>query len=131
MFQCVKRSRPKEIIAIGGRYDALLQHFALPAFDGQRRPVYAVGMAIAMDWLAYLVGSFEKEARRTQEKLQQTLAPSRCDAYVTSFAPAEHFEQRVEIAGELWKAGISADLHYEDTRTTEEVTADCQDQNIP
>lgn len=131
MFQCVKRSRPKEIIAIGGRYDALLQHFALPAFDGQRRPVYAVGMAIAMDWLSYLVGSFEKEARRTQEKLQQTLAPSRCDAYVTSFAPAEHFEQRVEIAGELWKAGISADLHYQDTRTTEEVTADCQDQNIP
>lgn len=131
MFQCVKRNRPKEIIAIGGRYDALLQHFALPAFDGQRRPVYAVGMAIAMDWLAHLVGTFEKEARRTQEKLQQTLAPSRCDAYVTSFAPAEHFEQRVEIAGELWKAGISADLHYEDSRTTEEVTADCQDQNIP
>lgn len=132
MFQCVKRSQPKEVIAIGGRYDSLLPHFSLPTSGMQHhRPIYAVGMTLAMDRLGMIVGSFEKEvSRKAPERLYATLAPSRCDAYVASFSVEEQFIQRIEIAGELWKAGIAADLQYEDFRPIEQVTADCQDQNI-
>jgi translation initiation factor 2-alpha kinase 4 len=56
-------------------------------------------------------------------------SPSRCDVYVASFGPHQ-LNLRLDVCGELWRAGISADLQYDDDRTLEDVVLDCQAQNI-
>jgi hypothetical protein len=37
---------------------------------------------------------------------------------------------RLDVIGDLWKAGIASDLQYDDHRVMEEITADCLGQNI-
>lgn len=53
----------------------------------------------------------------------------RCDVYVTATGQAD-LEVRLGIVGELWRAGVRADLQYDDGRPLEDVTQECLDQNI-
>lgn len=43
IFQCVRKGKLGEVVAFGGRYDSLLDHFKEPA--RQSRKVYGVGMS--------------------------------------------------------------------------------------
>ena len=86
--------------------------------------------------IAYHVGRYESAvSKRMMSKEAETersfgyWSPSRCDVYVASFGPRQ-LESRLDICGELWRAGISADLQYDDDRTLEDVVLDCQAQNI-
>jgi translation initiation factor 2-alpha kinase 4 len=49
MFECVRRSKQREVVAFGGRYDSLLEHFKEPAQQSQSRRVFGVGMSIAVE----------------------------------------------------------------------------------
>lgn len=53
----------------------------------------------------------------------------RCDVYVATF-PGVDIEARLALVGELWKAGIRADLQYDDGRSQDEVIEECKEQNI-
>lgn len=54
----------------------------------------------------------------------------RCDVYVAAGAQVD-LSVRMKLIAELWRSGISADLQYDDTRTLEEVTTECEDQSTP
>ena len=57
-------------------------------------------------------------------------SPRRCDVYVVSFNPG-HFNDRLEVAGLLWKNGISADVMYESGLTgNEDQMALCDDEGV-
>ncbi|KIY32862.1 PEK/GCN2 protein kinase [Cryptococcus gattii E566] len=136
MFECVKKGKQKDVVAYGGRYDSLLEHFKQPAMHSQSRRVFGVGMSIAVDQLARIVSRYESSlSRRLMEKPNEDersfgyWSPARCDVYVASF-PQVDLAHRLQIIGELWRAGIRADFQYDDGRSLEEVTQECQDQNI-
>ncbi|OXG72558.1 eukaryotic translation initiation factor 2-alpha kinase [Cryptococcus neoformans Gb118] len=136
MFECVRKGKQKEVVAYGGRYDSLLEHFKQPAMHSQSRRVFGVGMSIAVDQLARTVSRYESSlSRRLMEKPNEDersfgyWSPARCDVYVASF-PQVDLAHRLQIIGELWRAGIRADFQYDDGRSLEEVAQECQDQNI-
>nr|ODN99778.1 PEK/GCN2 protein kinase [Cryptococcus depauperatus CBS 7855] len=136
MFECVKKGKQKEMVAYGGRYDSLLEHFRQPVTQSQSQRVFGVGMSIAVDHLARVVSRYESSlSRRLMEKPNEDersfghWSPARCDVYVAAF-PQVDISVRLQIIGELWRAGIRADFQYDDDRNVEEVTQECQDQNI-
>ncbi|ODN77808.1 hypothetical protein L202_04931 [Cryptococcus amylolentus CBS 6039] len=136
MFECVRRGKQKEVVAYGGRYDSLLEHFKQPAIHSQTRRVYGVGMSIAVDQIARVVSRYESSlSRRLMEKPNEDersfgyWSPARCDVYVAAF-PQVDITVRLQVTGELWRAGIRADFQYDDDRSLDEVTQECQDQNI-
>ncbi|WRT70924.1 uncharacterized protein IL334_007923 [Kwoniella shivajii] len=136
MFECVRRGKQKEVIAYGGRYDSLLEHFKQPAMHSQSRRVFGVGMTIAVDQLARIVSKYESSlSRRLMEKPNEDersfgyWSPARCDVYVAAF-PHVDLSVRLNVIGELWRAGIRADLQYDDDRSVEDVALECQEQNI-
>ncbi|WWC65005.1 uncharacterized protein I303_107619 [Kwoniella dejecticola CBS 10117] len=136
MFECVRRGKQKEVVAYGGRYDSLLEHFKQPAMHSQSRRVFGVGMTIAVDQLARIVSKYESSlSRRLMEKPNEDersfgyWSPARCDVYVAAF-PHVDLSVRLSVIGELWRAGIRADLQYDDERSVEDVALECQEQNI-
>nr|XP_019050908.1 PEK/GCN2 protein kinase [Kwoniella bestiolae CBS 10118]OCF29838.1 PEK/GCN2 protein kinase [Kwoniella bestiolae CBS 10118] len=136
MFECVRRGKQKEVVAFGGRYDSLLEHFKQPAMHSQSRRVFGVGMTIAVDQLARIVSKYESSlSRRLMEKPNEDersfgyWSPARCDVYVAAF-PHVDLSVRLNVIGELWRAGIRADLQYDDDRSVEDVALECQEQNI-
>ncbi|OCF45594.1 PEK/GCN2 protein kinase [Kwoniella heveanensis CBS 569] len=136
MFECVRRGKHKEVLAFGGRYDSLLEHFKQPGLHSQSRRVFGVGMTIAVDQLAKIVSKYESSlSQRLMEKTNELersfgyWSPARCDVYVAAF-PQVDLSVRLSVIGELWRAGIKADLQYDDDRTIDEVAQECQDQNI-
>jgi len=52
----------------------------------------------------------------------------RCDAYVANVSQVE-LKDRLSIVAELWRAGIKADLQYDDERTIETLETECLEQN--
>ncbi|WVR08793.1 hypothetical protein IAU60_005851 [Kwoniella sp. DSM 27419] len=136
MFECVKRSKQSEVIAFGGRYDSLLEHFKQPGLHSQSRKVFGVGMTIAVEQLAFTVSRYESNlSKRLMEKANEDersfgyWSPARCDVYVASF-PQVDLSVRLDVIGDLWRAGIRADLQYDDERSIEEVALECKEQNI-
>ncbi|WVF67821.1 hypothetical protein IAT40_002582 [Kwoniella sp. CBS 6097] len=136
MFECVRRGKQKEVIAFGGRYDSLLEHFKQPGLHSQARRVFGVGMTIAVDQLAKIVSKSESsssqrlmERPNEEERSFGYWSPARCDVYVAAF-PQVDISVRLSVIGELWRAGIKADLQYDDERSIDEVAQECQDQNI-
>lgn len=51
MFECVRRDKRRDIIALGGRYDSLLEHFALPKAVREVSKVYGVGLSILVEYV--------------------------------------------------------------------------------
>jgi translation initiation factor 2-alpha kinase 4 len=54
----------------------------------------------------------------------------RCDVYVAAGVQVD-LSARLKIIAELWRNGISADLQYDDDRSLEDVTEECEDQSTP
>ncbi|KAL7420933.1 eukaryotic translation initiation factor 2-alpha kinase [Cryptotrichosporon argae] len=136
MFEVVRRAKQKEIVAFGGRYDSLLEHFKEPAINLQPRKAYGVGMSIAVDQLARMVRKYESalsERLMTKDNEDERSfgfwSPARCDVYVAANSQVD-LAARMGVAGDLWRAGIRADLQYDDRRVLEEVNFECLEQNI-
>lgn len=134
MFECVRRGKHNEVLAFGGRYDSLLEHFKEPA--RQSRKVSGVGMSLNGDQLTRIMAKHEStlsnrlmNKAREEERSFGFLAPSRCDVYVGTF-PQVDISTRLQVVGELWRAGIRADLQYDDSRSETELLQECKEQNI-
>lgn len=75
---------------------------------------------------------------KVPEKSFGLWSPSRCDIYVATFDRERRdrdlvraqLNMRLELVGELWRAGLNADLQYDDDRGLDLVTKDCSDQNV-
>lgn len=52
----------------------------------------------------------------------------RCDVYVAAVAQVD-LAARLSVIGELWRAGIRADLQYDDERSLEEILIECLEQS--
>lgn len=146
MFELVKRGKHGDVLAFGGRYDSLLEHFKEPA--RQSLKVYGVGMSIAVDNLTRTVRKQESlvshrlmTKHREEERSFGLWSPAvschcrcransqRCDVYVATF-PGVDISARLALVGELWNAGVRADLQYDDGRSQDEVIEECKEQNI-
>ena len=123
------------------RYDNLVEHFRLPETNTSVAPkANLVGMHVALEKITYLVGRFESAEGKRLLNLENEdarsfgHAPRRCDVYIGSFGAGSKgsMEDRVEIAGDLWGAGLRADLMYDDglDMALEEVTAECLAQGV-
>lgn len=108
------RGKRRDVLASGGRYDALLKHFASPTLA--HAPAHAVGIQIALGRVALALAKHHElvvngGASFGEERAFGPFTPRRCDVYVAS-APGL-LSTRIEICRELWGANISADLAYE------------------
>jgi translation initiation factor 2-alpha kinase 4 len=128
LFQCTE-SHTRKVLAVGGRYDALIQEWQTKSDKGSTR---AVGFRLNItDLIAYVRGQILPQAAG---KLSRTVtaassaatgsadskALTRCDVLVTSFDPSTLKNSGVEILASLWAAGISAELS-EEFRSLEEL----------
>ncbi|ERF70092.1 hypothetical protein EPUS_00279 [Endocarpon pusillum Z07020] len=112
LFQCLLEGKRKSLLAVGGRYDALIAEHALPTSVEKPR---AVGFHLPWDELNSLMAPDQK---RTSKKFLKAEAsenssswrPSRCDVLVTSFDPSILRTTGIELVQQLWANGISAEL---------------------
>ncbi|KAI1623263.1 eukaryotic translation initiation factor 2-alpha kinase [Exophiala viscosa] len=122
LFQCMDKSF-RRALAVGGRYDALIQEFQTKSERGSTR---SVGFRLnVVDLVAYVRGP--KAAKHTTDARQ---APRCfCDVLVTSFDAATLKSGCVELVSSLWSAGLSAELS-EEFRSLEELERAYKDANF-
>lgn len=110
VFFVVVRARGKrrDILASGGRYDALLKRFSNPALT--RPAAHAVGVQIGLGRIALGLAK-QQEMMGSVDRSMAPFTPRRCDVYVAS--GQDLLSLRMEICRELWAANISADLAYD------------------
>lgn len=113
------------------RYDKLLNEFRTPD-KGKNEPSRAVVLQISVERIAASVLTYHRTSQGIQRepKTFGYWSPRRCDVYVVSFSSG-HFNDRLEVAGLLWKNGISADVMYESGLTgNEDQMALCDDEGV-
>ncbi|KAK4700699.1 eukaryotic translation initiation factor 2-alpha kinase 4, partial [Phenoliferia sp. Uapishka_3] len=128
----------RDVIAAGGRFDDVVSRLAAPDIRHSGRLPHVVGVSISVAKLSLAASesnavtsrkiSAMKEANRTYG----SWAVRRCDVYVVSFAP-NLIERRLDVVKDLWKAGIKADLMYDDdliTLTPEQLVNACRREGI-
>ncbi|KAI9261602.1 kinase-like domain-containing protein [Phascolomyces articulosus] len=130
-------SRKKDVLAVGGRYDVLIQHFAHPSAVANRK-LRAVGVNIAVQKLVRRMDIYQSEqvkhlVKAKNEKLRGygIWAPKQFDVYVASFGKVA-LQERLEIVRDLWSHNIRADFQYDDGNhmTPEELTVRCKKASI-
>ncbi|KAI8390963.1 kinase-like domain-containing protein [Radiomyces spectabilis] len=130
-------SKKKDVLAVGGRYDILIQHFAHPSASANRK-LRAVGVNIAVQKLIRHLDMHQSEqvkylVKAKNERLRSfgVWAPKKSDVYVASFGKVL-IQERLEIVRELWSHGIRADFQYNDgnTLTPEELVTYCKKASI-
>ncbi|SPO23931.1 related to GCN2 - ser/thr protein kinase [Ustilago trichophora] len=135
LFTVVRAGKRRDVVAAGGRYDALLKHFANPS-AASSAPLHGVGVQIAVGKLTLGLSKYQevqvpKLLSRTEEERSFGLyTPRRCDVYVASTPGL--LETRMEICRELWAHNIAADLQYEHATydTPESAAATCRAEGI-
>ncbi|KAI8137092.1 kinase-like domain-containing protein [Fennellomyces sp. T-0311] len=130
-------SRKKDVLAVGGRYDVLIQHFAHPNATANRK-LRAVGVNIAVQKLVRRLDIYQSEqvkylVKAKNEKLRGfgVWAPKQFDVYIASFGKVA-LHERLEIVRDLWNHNIRADFQYDDGNqmTPEELTVRCKKASI-
>ncbi|KAI9264773.1 kinase-like domain-containing protein [Sporodiniella umbellata] len=112
-------SKRKDVLAVGGRYDFLIQHFAHPN-AAVNRQLRAVGVNIAVQKLVRHLDLHQSEQIKhlmkvKDEKMRSfgAWAPKTCDVYVASFGKVL-LQERMDLVNELWSHGIRAQFQYYD-----------------
>ncbi|KAI9015775.1 kinase-like domain-containing protein [Phycomyces nitens] len=112
-------SKKKDVLAVGGRYDTLIQHFS-PPNELTDRKMRGVGVNIAVQKLIRHLDLHQSEQvklllRSKNEKTRSfgMWAPKQCDVYVASFGKIL-LQERLEIVRDLWSHGLRADFQYDD-----------------
>lgn len=130
-------SKRKDVLAVGGRYDWLIQHFAHPNATANRK-LRAVGVNIAIQKLIRHLDMHQSEhvkylMKAKNEKMRSfgLWAPKRCDVYVASFGKVL-IQERLDIVQELWNHGIRAEFQYNDGDflTPEDLVSLCKKASI-
>ncbi|KDO23062.1 PEK/GCN2 protein kinase [Saprolegnia parasitica CBS 223.65] len=114
VFQAVHEhsNHPPETVAEGGRYDAMVARYRLPAARVQMPAVTAVGVRFSIDRIvtSVLNPSATNGAWRHATPL----------ILVCSDSPSDTLLARMQIAAMLWKAGVSAEFWHPDHKDLEE-----------
>ena len=120
LFQCAE-SGTRKVLAVGGRYDALIQEYQTKSDRGSVR---AVGFRLnILDLIGYLRGQgpASKSSKTTASAATESkLLTRRGDILVTSFDSNALKNSCLEVASLLWAAGLSAELS-EEVRSVEEL----------
>jgi translation initiation factor 2-alpha kinase 4 len=121
LFQCMEKVHRK-LLAVGGRYDALIQEYQTKSDKGSTR---AVGFRLnILDLIAYVRGQAkgqkEKAGGRHAGAAETKPLPRYGEILVTSFDPSTLKSACVEVVSSLWAAGLSAELS-EEFRSLEEL----------
>ncbi|KAJ3178871.1 hypothetical protein HDU85_005067 [Gaertneriomyces sp. JEL0708] len=114
-----------DVIAAGGRYDHLLEYFRYPFGRGGKK-VSGAGFNFA---LSKAVGSLMtstslplKHASHHTTDVAHVPPIRRADVLVVSFAHSESgVADRLSVASDLWNAGVSADILYENVDSPQDV----------
>jgi translation initiation factor 2-alpha kinase 4 len=123
------RGKRRDILASGGRYDALLKRFTNPALT--RPAAHAVGIQIGLGRIALALAK-QQEVASASDRMPSAFTPSRCDVYVAA-SGLNLLSLRMEICRELWAANISADLAYEhavEDNSVELLASTCKAEGI-
>ncbi|KAH8550420.1 kinase-like domain-containing protein [Umbelopsis sp. PMI_123] len=111
--------KKKDVLAVGGRYDFLVQQFSPPNVMPSRN-LKAVGVNIAIQKLIrhldiYQTEQFKLLMNMKSEKARSfgIWAPKKCDVYVASFGKVL-LQERFDVVRELWSHGIRAEMQYDD-----------------
>lgn len=127
------RTKP-QTVAVGGRYDSLIQHFTP---SDRRSTARLTGVSIAVGQLAKAVELEQGDSSRVnmmskaeEERSYGRYAARRCDVYIASFG-AGLLEQRLLVLKMLWEAGICADVQYEgDSASPEQMLSRRRHENV-
>ncbi|KAJ6576175.1 hypothetical protein DFH09DRAFT_1454036, partial [Mycena vulgaris] len=113
LVEVVRKNKRMDVLAAGGRYDALISDQATP---GQKlEAICAMGLQIAVEKITVALATYQVSSVRALVKQERSFgfwSPRRCDVYVVSFHPG-YLQDRLEVASFLWQHNISADLMYE------------------
>lgn len=104
MFQCIDTVQ-KRILAVGGRYDHLIQSFG-PDVSTRGAP-RAVGLRLNSTELADRLAS---DMTAMSKSSKQTQKPQRCDVLITSFDETTLNTTCLDIAADVWANNIRAEL---------------------
>ncbi|KAJ7070074.1 hypothetical protein C8F01DRAFT_1115157 [Mycena amicta] len=129
LVEVVRKNKPTDVLAAGGRYDALIVEQATP---GQKQdPICAVALQIAVEKITIALAAYQSTTVRTLVKQERSFgfwSPRRCDVYVVSYQEG-FLQDRLEVVAFLWQHNISADLMYE-ASTSEELEEQCRREGI-
>ncbi|KAK9721901.1 eukaryotic translation initiation factor 2-alpha kinase [Basidiobolus ranarum] len=138
IFQATQESNQKEVIAGGGRYDALIENFQHPNSEKSLKKVYAVGVNIALQKIILSMSQYQTQIIKSlmsktheEDRSFGLWAPKKCDVFVASFGKIL-LQERIEIVRELWAHNIRSDFLYEDDSnlTPEQLVKVCKYQGI-
>ncbi|RVX71085.1 hypothetical protein B0A52_03451 [Exophiala mesophila] len=130
LLQCIDNSS-KKVIAVGGRYDALIQEYQSKHDRGSTR---GVGFRLNVSEVIFhmrsqvqnIVGGSRSLLKSAAVDPRAAAMLTRCDILVTSFDATTLRTTCVEIVSSLWAAGLSAELS-EESRSLEELEMACKD----
>nr|CAG8460903.1 12706_t:CDS:10 [Entrophospora candida] len=142
IFQAVKDTDRKDVLAAGGRYDYLIQQFKRPVITNNpsrsRQNTYAVGVNIALQKIVIALETYQSTLCKTiqskkaeEDKSLGYWALKKCDVYVASFGKIL-IHERLELVRELWAHNIKTDFMYEEPEdlTPEILASSCKNQGI-
>lgn len=127
MFQCLYDTKRRDVIAAGGRYDALIEEHRSKA-QGKASSCHAVGLNLGWDRLVASMARLHKKASKNNFLKKSTeddsgpgqWATRRCDVLIACFDSAALRSTGVKMLGELWAHDVSAELSI-DARSPEEL----------
>ncbi|WFD42847.1 non-specific serine/threonine protein kinase [Malassezia psittaci] len=131
-------SKRREVLAVGGRYDALLRRFAYPSTTSATMPTpSAVGVQVAIGKIVAALAKYQQVqvprlmSRPEEERTLGPWTPRRCECYLAASAPGL-LDLRIQLCTLLWTNGVSADLQYEISvgESLEATTAMCRAEGI-
>ncbi|PKI85636.1 hypothetical protein MVES_000676 [Malassezia vespertilionis] len=112
-------NKHREVLAVGGRYDALLKQFAYPDALGTSGPTpHAAGVQIAVGKIVAALAKHQQMAvprfmsRPEEERTLGPWTPRRCECYLAASGPGL-LDARIQLCTQLWANGVSADIQYE------------------
>ncbi|KDR70022.1 hypothetical protein GALMADRAFT_255390 [Galerina marginata CBS 339.88] len=113
MVEVVRRNKPTDLLAAGGRYDNLISRFQ--PLKQKSESICAFGIQIAVEKITAALAAYQSASIKALVKDERSFgfwSPRRCDVYVVSYQEG-HLQERLEVVSYLWEHNISADLMYE------------------
>ncbi|WFD33028.1 non-specific serine/threonine protein kinase [Malassezia sp. CBS 17886] len=140
MLAVVKYSnggRHRDVLAVGGRYDALLRRFTYPSTAPKLPPSHAVGVQVSVGKIVAALARYQQVhvpkfmGRPEEERTLGPWTPRRCTVYIAA-SGAGQLEARIQLCVLLWTHGISADIQYEASagESPEATAATCREEGI-
>ncbi|SGY15170.1 BQ5605_C013g07278 [Microbotryum silenes-dioicae] len=133
------RGKMREVVAAGGRFDEVVSRLAAPEVRYSGRVPHVVGVSISVAKLSQAAADANAAASKSlmnrRDESTRSYGPwsvRRCDVYVVSFV-ANLIEARWDVVKDLWKAGIKADLMYDDnflSLTPEQLQSACRREGV-